>query len=114
MPESPRFLLSQASATAHEDAAKSLRRLHTPEEAEVELKQITEQMKIDRTLPSSYIAMFRKPSYLKRTMLCLGTTCGIQFSGILVINNYGPTLCKLFGIIAGRSRRTDNKLQMLV
>lgn len=86
MPESPRYLMMHDK---HEEAARNLRRLHTPEEAEEELQQISTQMAIDRTLPSSYWAMIRKPSYRKRTLLCLGTTCGIQFSGILVINNYG-------------------------
>lgn len=94
MPESPRFLLMHDK---HEEAAANLKRLHTPEEAEMELQQITAQMQIDRTLPSSYFAMLRKPSYRKRTLLCLGVTCGIQFSGILVINNYGPTLYAALG-----------------
>ena len=30
-------------------------------------------------------------------LLCSGVTCGIQFSGILVINNYGPTLYGILG-----------------
>jgi MFS family permease len=89
MPESPRFLLIH---DRHEEAARNLYRLHTREEAELELQQISAQMQIDRTLPSSYWALIKKPSYRKRTLLCLGVTCGIQFSGILVINNYGPIL----------------------
>ncbi len=66
MPESPRFLLIN---DRHEEAAKNLKRLHTPEEAELELEQISHQMQIDRTLPSSYWAMITKPSYRKRTLL---------------------------------------------
>nr|OQO28618.1 hypothetical protein B0A51_03335 [Rachicladosporium sp. CCFEE 5018] len=89
MPESPRFLLMHDK---HEEAASNLLRLHTREEAESELAQISAQMQIDRTLPCSYWAMLKKPSYRKRTLLCLGTTCGVQMSGILVINNYGATL----------------------
>ncbi|KAK5136980.1 hypothetical protein LTR08_001487 [Meristemomyces frigidus] len=94
MPESPRYLLLHDRL---EEAATNLQRLHTPEEAEVELQQIAAQMQIDRTLPSSYWTMLKKPSYRKRTLLCLGVTCGIQFSGILVINNYGPTLYAALG-----------------
>ena len=80
MPESPRYLLIHDK---HEEASRNLHRLHTREEAEIELQQISAQMQIDRTLPSSYWAMIKKPSYRKRTLLCLGVTCGIQFSGIL-------------------------------
>ncbi len=94
MPESPRFLLIN---DRHDEAAKCLNRLHTREEAAIELEQISHQMHIDRTLPSSYWALVTKPSYRKRTLLCLGTTCGIQFSGILVINNYGPILYGTLG-----------------
>lgn len=81
----------------YEEAEKELNKLHTPEEAAIELRQIHNQMQIDRTLPSSYWSMFKKPSYRKRTLLALGTTCGIQFSGILVINNYGPILYSNLG-----------------
>ncbi|KAK6433487.1 hypothetical protein LTR95_010332 [Oleoguttula sp. CCFEE 5521] len=89
MPESPRFLLMHDK---HHEAASNLLRLHTREEAESRLAQISAQMQIDRTRPWSYWAMLKKPSYRKRTLLCLGTTCGVQMSGILVINSYGATL----------------------
>jgi hypothetical protein len=38
--------------------------------------------------------MFKKPSYRRRAWLAIGTTGIIQCSGVLVINNYGPTLYK--------------------
>ncbi|MCJ1366035.1 hypothetical protein MMC16_005160 [Acarospora aff. strigata] len=41
--------------------------------------------------------MFKKPSYRKRTLLAVATTCSIQFSGILVINNYGTTIYSNLG-----------------
>ncbi|KAK5019535.1 MFS transporter [Cryomyces antarcticus] len=94
MPESPRFLLMK---DRYEEAEKQLKRLHTPEEAAHELQQISNQMRVDRTLPSSYWIMLKKPSYRKRVLIALGTTCGIQFSGILVINNYGPILYASLG-----------------
>lgn len=89
MPESPRWLLINDRA---EQASAVLRKLHTPDEAAVEYIQIKKQMEIDKRLPSSYISMFTKPSYRKRTLTGIATTCSVQFSGILVINNYGPTL----------------------
>jgi len=80
LPESPRYLLIK---DRYEEASAVLHKLHTPDEAKVELAQIANQMRIDRTLPSSYWAMFKKPSYRKRSFLALGTTCGIACSGIL-------------------------------
>lgn len=84
LPESPRWLLMN---DRYEEAQKNLLKLHIPEEAAVEIAQINAQMQIDRTLPSSYWHMFKKPSYRKRSLLAIGTTCSIQFSGILVINS---------------------------
>lgn len=84
LPESPRWLLMK---DRYEDAKQTLLKVHSPEEAAVELVQINRQMMIDRQLPNSYWIMFKKPSYRKRSLLALGTTMTIQFSGILVINS---------------------------
>ena len=88
--------------------------------ARAEFYQIQKQIAIDRTLGSSWLNMIRKPSYRKRALLTLGTTgivqvCRIpqsrwlsafligktadvaQCSGVLVINNYGPSLYKQLG-----------------
>ncbi|TKA74723.1 hypothetical protein B0A55_04043 [Friedmanniomyces simplex] len=65
--------------------------------AAAEFYQIKKQMAIDRTLGSSWLHIIKKPSYRKRALLAIGT-CGIvQCSGVLVINNYGPTLYKDLG-----------------
>ncbi len=104
LPESPRWLLMN---DRYDEAQRNLLKLHTPEEAAVELAQIHAQMQIDRTLRNSYWIMFKKPSYRKRTLLAIGTTCSIQFSGILVINNYGPT------IYAGLGYDTERQLLLL-
>ncbi|TKA76547.1 hypothetical protein B0A49_01803 [Cryomyces minteri] len=101
LPESPRYLLMK---DRFEEAEATLNKLHAPEEAAIELVQIRNQMQIDRVLPTSYWAMFARPSYRKRSFLALGTTCSIQFSGILVINNYGPT------IYAGLGYSTERQL----
>jgi hypothetical protein len=67
------------------------------EYARSEFYQIQKQIAIDRTLDSSWVTMFRRPSYRKRALYAMGTTFFIQCSGVLVINNYGPTLYKNLG-----------------
>lgn len=86
-----------------EEARLILDRLHSDpadpdnEYIRSEFYQIRKQIDIDRSLDSSWITMFRKPSYRKRALLAMGTTFFIQCSGVLVINNYGPTLYKNLG-----------------
>jgi sugar porter (SP) family MFS transporter len=94
MPESPRWLLMNDRA---DEADRTLRKLHTPREAEVELVQIQRQMEIDRHLPSSYWSLLSKPSYRKRVLLGVFVTCSIQLTGPFVMNNFGPTIYASLG-----------------
>ena len=80
-----------------EEARKVLNRLHPREEAAVEFVEIDAQMRIDKTLPNSYRDMVSKPSYRKRLYLSVACTGFNQFSGILVITNYSPTIYKTLG-----------------
>jgi len=81
--------------------------------AHTELYQIQRQVVIDRGLDSSWIQLFKKPSYRKRAFLGMGTTGVVQFAGVLVINSkpvrlrvgrlilthadYGPVIYGLLG-----------------
>ena len=80
LPESPRWLLMN---DRHDEASKVLHRLHTKEEADIELFQIHNQVLVDRTLESSYVSLLKKPSYRKRVLLGCGTWTFIQFTGPL-------------------------------
>ncbi|KIW34746.1 uncharacterized protein PV07_01504 [Cladophialophora immunda] len=94
LPESPRWLLMN---DRYEEAEAVLKKLHTEEEAAVELAQIARQVRIDRTLESSYWSLIKKPSYRKRAIMSFLIPAGIQLSGPLVLNNYGPTLYGALG-----------------
>ncbi|GIZ41863.1 hypothetical protein CKM354_000515200 [Cercospora kikuchii] len=100
VPESPRWLCMKDRG---EEAKNILFRLHDdPSDpshsfARAEYVQIQKQLTLDRTLDDSWMHIFRKPSLRKRLWLTIGTTGFIQCSGVLVINNYGPTLYRNLG-----------------
>ena len=94
LPESPRWLLMK---DRHEEARRVLNQLHPPAEAAVEFVQIDAQMRIDKTLPTSYREMIMNPSNRKRLFLGCGCMAITQFSGILVITNYATTIYKTLG-----------------
>ena len=94
LPESPRWLIQKGR---HEEARRVLYKLHDAEEAAIEYAQIEAQVQVDSTLPVTWMSMITKPSYRKRTILAIGLACGIQFTGVLVINNYGATIYEGLG-----------------
>lgn len=95
----------------HDEARHHLLKLHTPEEAAIEIVQIQRQMEIDAKLDNSYWAMFAKPSYRKRTLIGMTVTACIQFSGILVINSKFHTITtELHSSLTLIEQTTDHQL----
>lgn len=100
VPESPRFLLMKGRV---EEAREIVMRLHSikgdteHEFARGEFYQMVKQTEVDRTLDPGWWAMFTRKGYRRRTALAMGFAFVGQSTGVLVINNYGPTLYATLG-----------------
>jgi MFS family permease len=100
MPESPRSLLMKGRV---EEAREIVMRLHSVkgdpeyEFARSEFYQMVKRTEVDRTLDPGWVAMFTKKGYRRRTALAMGFAFVEQSTGVLVINNYGPTLYATLG-----------------
>jgi hypothetical protein len=58
---------------------------------------MVKQTEVDRTLDPGWVAMFTKKGYRRHTALAMGFAFVGQSTGLLVINNYGPTLYATLG-----------------
>lgn len=84
LPESPRYLIQKGQ---HEKARVVLAKLHEDNEARVEFAQIQAQIDHDMSLPHSWMSLITRKTYRKRALFAVGLACGIQFTGVLVINS---------------------------
>lgn len=80
-----------------EEAVRVLDRVHMPDEARIEAAQIRQAIELDRRHVSTWWSMVAKKSYRKRTLFAIGMALSIHTSGILVVNNYGPTIYASLG-----------------
>ncbi|RAH54477.1 sugar transporter family protein [Aspergillus piperis CBS 112811] len=100
IPESPRWLVKNGYVEA---ANAVLHRIHKdandPDNtfAQEEFNQIQSQLSYEATLPSSWKSIATVPHYRKRAWIGFLTMFAGQFTGTLVINNYGPTLYSSLG-----------------
>jgi MFS family permease len=104
VPESPRWLVWHGH---EEEAWKTVRRLHhdssDPDEAvaHAEYTQIVQQVEFDKKFEVSYLEMFRKPSWRKRTLLVIFLLFASQSTGVLGIGNYKVLIFTSLGIKGG-------------
>ena len=103
LPESPRWLLMVGRA---EEARDIVMKLHggaqdrEQEFARGEFYQIQKQTELDKTLNPSWLEMFKRTSYGKRTLLACTFAFLSQSTAVLVINNYAPTFYGALGFDA--------------
>ena len=99
LPESPRWLVEHGRP---EEAGKILYNIHKTKDdpegriAHAELTQIVAQVEVDRSLPTSWIHIFRTPSLRKRLICTLLVWTMAQSTGITVLANLTP---QLFGAL---------------
>jgi len=103
IPESPRWKIMNGQL---DEAWMIIRAIHqnphnnndqSQDFARREFEQICKQIELDKTLDSSWLHMFRKPSYRRRSLLAMSYAFLGESTAMLVITNYGSILYKQLG-----------------
>lgn len=101
MPESPRYL---SLVGRNEEALEIIKKIHhDPKDqddisARAEYLQITKQIEIEKETDSGYIAMFRKPSWRKRSILAMFIMFATQSTGCLGITTFQVIIYESLGL----------------
>ncbi|EPT01377.1 hypothetical protein FOMPIDRAFT_1048820 [Fomitopsis schrenkii] len=107
LPYSPRWLLERSR---DDEARAVVHRLHGAETAEKKASADAEFTDMQLTIKAEMSTRSRRlsdlwetPAMLKRTLVAVGVQVFGQFSGINVINYFGPSMYQSLGLSAGQS-----------
>ena len=106
MPQSPRWLLEHGR---DEEARAVVYRLHgsdaaTRDEADAEFAEMQETIKAEMLVRSRSLSdLWATRGMLRRTFVAVGVQVFGQFSGINVLNYFGPSMYRALGLSAGQS-----------
>ncbi|KAF8556197.1 sugar transporter [Imleria badia] len=107
LPYSPRWLLEVNRDDEARDVVYKLHGIDTPEAksaADQEFTEMHDQIKADALVRSRSISdLWATPAMLRRTLVAVGVQVFGQFTGINVINYYGPQMYEALGLTSSQS-----------
>ncbi|KAH0833114.1 general substrate transporter [Lanmaoa asiatica] len=107
LPYSPRWLLEMNRDDEAREVVYKLHGVDTSEaksDADREFAQMHDQIKADALVQSRSVSdLWATPAMLRRTLVAVGVQAFTQFTGINVINYYGPQMYESLGLTPSQS-----------